>query len=947
MERGGRARFFVERKLMMTQSTRKVNATRMLSRPLFLRVTVVALTSLLIAFVSLFIYWYIAQRLEAQSRAAIAERARSIATMMALEIVPALQSGNHAAVHNAAIVAGRNHDVAYVMVLDAQGKRVTALGVPPSDSLKWAEVKLGDRISADGMTLHTSMPVVVQGEHFGYVQLGLSLRQMHAEIRQSRVTVGIVCAVAVVLSILLAAFLSSILLRPLRDYDQLQESEKNYRDLFENASDLILSLDRDGRLEFVNRAFIETLGYTEREAAHLHISDIVSDSQLPWFNSVLQRIQEREHVGRIETVFTTREGREVVVEGSLACGFKGDAAGSLRGIFRDITERRRAEEAILQEKARFEQLFENVPAGVVLTDESERIIRINRTFERMFGYTLEDIAGKPINHIVIPDELRWEGDRYSRQILQGECVHVEALRRRKDGSMLYVELYGVPIMAGGKGLGMFAMYVDITERRRAEEAMRLEKARFEQLFENAPVGIILADSNERILHANSTFQKMFGYSLSELRGRTINDTIVPASLREEGNELSHRVLLGEPLQAESTRIARDGREVHVEIYGVPIRIQGVPVGVFGMYVDITERKRAETELARLVQAVRSVNECIVITDMDDRILFVNKAFEKTYGYDQRELVGKHVRVLRPASYADISITSPTLEGGWQGELINKRKDGSEFPIYLSTSVVRDEGGKAVALVGVCSDITERKRAEEQRAKLLRDLENINKELNDFAYIVSHDLKAPLRAIGTLVNWLSEDYGDKLGEDGKELLQVLLGRTKRMHDLIEGVLRYSRIGRTVEEVTTVDLDRLLPEIVDTIAPPEHVRVKIHHPLPMIMGEATRIQQVFQNLISNAIKFMNKPNGVVEVGCTRENGYWKFSVADNGPGIEQRHFQKIFQIFQTLSSRDEYESTGIGLTIVKKIVETYGGRIWVESEVGVGTTFYFTLPAEQQN
>lgn len=836
------------------------------------RMKFAALTGLLLALIATFIYWYVPRQLETKSKREIAERARSISAMMAYNVSLALQNDDRPSVCAAVISAKRNPGLDYVMVVDAEGNVIATYDSLRADSLEYAQNDIVDRISADGLTFQTSLPVIAHDKLLGRVYVGLSLDEVHAEIQQSRSTIALVSACIWLAGILLTILLSTVVTRPLeriakaadrlaqgdwnqrvstnaRDeighlarafntmvddlshaYARVQQSEKNYRDLFESASDLILSLDSEGRFEFVNRSFRETLGYTDTEVVHLHIYDIVADEHLSSFKVALLRALEGDVAKRIETVFATRAGREVVVEGSLSRSYDDEHHSvSIRGIFRDITERRQNEAAILQEKARFEQLFENVPAGVVLTDESERIIRINKAFERMFGFTIEDIAGKSINHVVIPDELRAEGDRYSSQILQGDCVHVEALRRRKDGSTLYVELYGVPVMAGGKALGMFAMYVDITERRRAEEAIRLEKARFEQLFENAPIGIILADNNERILHANGTFQKLFAYSLQELCGRRVNDTIVPPSLRSEGNELSQRVLLGESLHVESTRIARDGKEVNVEIYGIPIRIAGVAVGVFGMYVDITERKRAE----------------------------------------------------------------------------------------------------------------------EQRTKLLRDLENINKELNDFAYIVSHDLKAPLRAIGSLVNWLAEDYGDKLGDDGKELLQVLLGRTKRMHDLIEGILRYSRIGRTVEAVAPVDLDKLLPEIVDSIAPPEHIRVKIHHPLPMIQGEATRIQQVFQNLITNAVKFMDKPTGVVEVGCTRENGHWKFSIADNGPGIEQRHFQKIFQIFQTLSSRDDYESTGIGLTIVKKIVEMYGGRIWVESEVGSGTTFYFTLPAEQQN
>jgi PAS domain S-box-containing protein len=322
---------------------------------------------------------------------------------------------------------------------------------------------------------------------------------------------------------------------------------------------------------------------------------------------------------------------------------------------------------------------------------------------------------------------------------------------------------------------------------------------------------------------------MFGYSLEELHGHTINETIVPVDLRHEGNELSHRVLKGEPVMTESVRITKQGTPLDVNIYGVPILINGQAVGVFGMYVDITEKKRAE----------------------------------------------------------------------------------------------------------------------EQRLELLRHLEATNKELNDFAYIVSHDLKAPLRAIGSLASWLASDHAEKLGDEGKELVSLLLARTKRMHDLIEGVLRYSRIARSREEVKEVNLGELVPDVVELLSPPAHVQVKIHDPLPIIRCEPTKMQQVFQNLVSNAVKFMDKPQGLVEIGCARENGHWRFYVRDNGPGIEERHFEKIFQIFQTLAPRDEYESTGIGLTVVKKIIESHGGRIWVESKLGAGTTFHFTVPLETTN
>ncbi|OHB64996.1 MAG: hypothetical protein A2Y76_14200 [Planctomycetes bacterium RBG_13_60_9] len=194
----------------------------------------------------------------------------------------------------------------------------------------------------------------------------------------------------------------------------------------------------------------------------------------------------------------------------------------------------------------------------------------------------------------------------------------------------------------------------------------------------------------------------------------------------------------------------------------------------------------------------------------------------------------------------------------------------------------------------------------------------------------------------MADWLSTDYADRFDEQGKEYLTLLAGRVDRMQGLIDGVLQYSRVGRTEQATVPVDLGRLLSEIVENLGAPEKISVQIDGDLPTVDADPTRITQVFQNLLSNAIKYMDKPQGNITVGCVEEDGFWKFSVSDNGPGIEQKHFDRIFKLFQTLASRDDRESTGVGLTIAKKIVEMYGGRIWVESEVGQGSTFFFTLP-----
>jgi len=238
---------------------------------------------------------------------------------------------------------------------------------------------------------------------------------------------------------------------------------------------------------------------------------------------------------------------------------------------------------------------------------------------------------------------------------------------------------------------------------------------------------------------------------------------------------------------------------------------------------------------------------------------------------------------------------------------------------------------------------ERKR---QRRRNLEQVQSLNRELKDFAYIVSHDLKAPLRGIKTIAAWISTDYGDKLDEEGKKQIEMLTSRVDRMHNLIEGVLSYSRVGRITEQMVEVDLNVLVSEITDTLSPPEHIEIVVEDILPMIVFERTRIMQVFQNLLGNAVKYMDKQQGLVKIGCKDDGDFWRFSIEDNGIGIEPEHFDRIFRIFQTLSPRDEVESTGVGLTVVKKIVELYGGGIWVQSEPGTGSTFYFTLPKQKK-
>ncbi|MFH0825238.1 MAG: ATP-binding protein [Pseudomonadota bacterium] len=240
------------------------------------------------------------------------------------------------------------------------------------------------------------------------------------------------------------------------------------------------------------------------------------------------------------------------------------------------------------------------------------------------------------------------------------------------------------------------------------------------------------------------------------------------------------------------------------------------------------------------------------------------------------------------------------------------------------------------------EIIERGKAEEALRQTTQELQETNRELKDFAHVVSHDLKAPLRAVGKLTRWLVTDYGDALDNAGKQQMKLLQDRVNRMHNLIDGILQYSRIGRIREQSRAVNLNQTVSEVIDSLDPPSHITIVIENELPTVNCEETRLHEVFQNLLDNAVKYMDKPQGEIRISCTVANGFRQFTVRDNGPGIDCRHFDRIFQMFQTLQPKSNAESTGIGLALVKKIVELHGGRVWLESTVGKGTAFQFTLP-----
>jgi PAS domain S-box-containing protein len=476
-------------------------------------------------------------------------------------------------------------------------------------------------------------------------------------------------------------------------------------------------------------------------------------------------------------------------------------------------------------------------------------------------------------------------------------------------------------------------------------------ARLDWLLSASRDPMLVCDVAGVIVRANPPLAALFGWPLDDLVGEPV-EVLVPAQARSRHAGLRRNS--GSPRAMGSGRFAavdQAGNEFPVEVSLARLDADGGPLTLATVH-DVRARVGAEQALrdseARMRAVFETAADGIITIDQRGLIERVNPAAERMFGYAEVELAGRNVSVLMPSpdrERHDGYLRQYVRTGerriiGRGREVYGLRKDGRIFPMELVVSEMRI--GSARMFTGLVRDITARKDSERHTETLLRELRAANEELSNFAYVVSHDLKAPLRAIASLADWLATDYADRFDDEGREHMRLLISRAHRMGCLIDGILQYSRLGREGGTLRMVDVNAAVAEVVDLLAPPPAIAVTVAPGLPLVWTEPTRIRQVFHNLISNAIKYMDKPDGTVAVGCTDDDDYWRFSVADNGPGIEPRHFGRIFQLFQTLAPRDRVESTGVGLALVKKTVELLGGRVWLESVPGAGSTFYFTLP-----
>ncbi len=615
----------------------------------------------------------------------------------------------------------------------------------------------------------------------------------------------------------------------------------------------------------------------------------------------------------------------------------------LKGIVQDITERKKTEEKIQS----LANIVESSNDAIITVSLDGIITNWNKGAEQIYGYSSEELIGKSVS-IPAPDYLKDETKKLIEKVKLGEKIqHYETSRLRKDNKLIYVSIVLSPVFdASGELVAISAIVRDITERKNAEVKIQ----RLANIVESSNDAIITISLDGIITSWNKGAEQIYGYSSEEIIGKSISIP-APDNLKDETKKLIEKVKLGEKIQHyETSRLRKDNKLIYVSIVLSPVfDASGELVAISAIVRDITERKNAEVKIQRLANIVESSNDAIITISLDGIITSWNKGAEQIYGYSSEEIIGKSISIPAPDNLKDE--TKKLIEKVKLGENIQHyrtsrlRKDGKLIYVSIALSPVFDASGELVAISAIVRDITELKKADEILKFKLEELARSNKELEQFAYVSSHDLQEPLWMITGYLQLLQRRYQGELDDRADKYIHFAVDGAFRMQNLINDILEFSRVTTSTREPGPTKCEFILNQVLFNLKLfiKENKAIISHGSLPEVMIDSTQLVQIFQNLIINGIKFHSEVSPKIHISAEKKDHEWIFSVQDNGIGIDLQYSEKIFEIFKRLHKKEEYPGTGIGLAICKKIVERCGGRIWVESELGKGSTFYFTLPS----
>ena len=754
-----------------------------------------------------------------------------------------------------------------------------------------------------------------------------------------------------------------------------RESEELFSKAFRLSPDcLVITRLSDRVVIRANEAMCQLWGSTPDQVVGQPARDYMHWASEDERAAFMQTLLAQGECRNYETVFHMAEGRQLDINVSARVITFNEQACVL-SVLRDISERRRTKAALGASELRYRRLFETAKEGIMILDaETGMVVDVNPFLISLLGFSHEQFLGKAIWELgffrdVVANEKNFAELR-AKDYIRYENLPLET----SDGQRIEVEfISSVYLVNEAKVIQCNVR--DLTARRLAEVA----SARLAAIVQSSDDAIIGKNLDGIVTSWNDGAAAIFGYPAHEMVGQPILRLIPPDRWHEEA-EILARLARGESVrQFETLRVRKDGALIDVSITASAIKdATGRIMGASKVARDITEQKRAEEVLRASEQKHSSVlenmSEGVMLVDAQGNSIYQNTASLRIHGSAPGEtgfLKHEELPVLwegwdeagRPLPIAEWPISRVTRGERVQNQILRARRSdtGHEFFASYNGCPVYGENGEVALRFITINDITERKRAEQEIAKLNTELEQrvvertaqleaANRELEAFSYSVSHDLRAPLRAVDGFSLAVLEDYGPQLPEEGQRYLKTIRSGAQRMGALIDDLLMFSRMNRSAMQKQAVAMDELVAAVlVDAGSPwPGRVINVRTERLPSVMGDPALLRQVWINLISNALKYTRKCAAAeIVIGCTEDAGVCTFYIRDNGVGFDMRYVDKLFGVFQRLHRAEDYEGTGVGLAIVQRIVHRHGGKIWAEARVDHGAAFYFTMGGDPKS
>jgi PAS domain S-box-containing protein len=774
---------------------------------------------------------------------------------------------------------------------------------------------------------------------------------------------------------------------------ELTRTDSQLQGVFENIVDAYVIMDLSGDILKMNSAAVKLLEF-ESEQQDDNLMNMVFPEDYEVVTKSFKSLIKYGSITNFEIKIKTKQNKIKLIHINASIIYDKGIPVAAQGIVRDITKSKEDElvvqlinniaQSILGKLDIYEIAFEITDKIANYLDSNDCVIYLyheeSHTLEQIAAYGEKlDKHNRLVNKIILK-----EGEGVVGHVAKtgiAEIVNntnqdiryvVDIIERKSEIT--------VPIKIGNKVIGIIdsenenenfftqkhlemlnniaslvalqlKSAVDLRDRQQAEEELKESEERLSTLILNLDSGVLLEDENRKIVLTNKRFCDFFEIPVSpeQLIGQDCSSSAEESKWLFKNPEkfvktidsilTKREVVLGEELTMVSGKI--------YERDYIPIFRHGDYKGHLWKYRDVTLRRKYRKSIEAQRQKYRSIitnmNLGLLEVNINDEILMVNQSFEEMSGYTSSELLGKVASDIFTIDTDKEIIQKENLErqkGHFNSyELKVKNKRGELRHWLISGAPNYNLNGEVIGSIGIHLDITDLKSLQLQKEILLKDLEKRNDELNEYAHVVSHDLKSPLRSINALIAWLKEDNKDRFDAVSLQNFALIESTLEKMEQLISNILNYSSLDAESTEREVVDLNEVLSDLEEILFIPDHINLKIAKPLPTLQGDKTKLQQLFQNLIGNAIKFCDKEEGLIEVDFEDMETHYQFYVKDNGMGIEKRYHEKIFKIFNYLNKSKD--SSGIGLSIVKKIVDLHEGEIWIDSELNKGTTFYFTL------